>query len=54
MKKVTILILILCILSGCNRGYESLEEAVQSEWKKPIEVVNQDEERRLVYYLNDD
>ena len=54
MKRITILILILLILSGCDRGYESLEEAVQSEWKNPIEVVNQDEERRLVYYLNDD
>ena len=54
MKKITIPILILFILSGCNRGYESLEEAVQSEWKTPIKVVNQDEERRLVYYLDHD
>lgn len=54
MKRITILILILLVLSGCNRGYESLEEAVQSEWKTPIEVVNQDEDRRLVYYLDHD
>lgn len=52
MKKITVSIIILLILSGCNRSYESLEEAVQNEWKTPIEVVNQDEERQLVYYLD--
>ena len=54
MKKITISILVIFMLSGCNRGYESLEEAVQSEWETPIEVVNQDEEKQLVYYLDDD
>ena len=52
MKKITLSVLILLILSGCNRSYGSLEEAVQSHWKTPIEIVNQDEERQLVYYLN--
>ena len=54
MKKITISILILLILSGCNRSYESLEGAVQNQWKTPIEIVNQDEERQLVYYLDHD
>ena len=54
MKKITLSMLILFILSGCSRGYETLQEAVQSEWKTPIEVVNQDEEKQLVYYLEHD
>ncbi|MBU8906270.1 hypothetical protein KH400_06655 [Desertibacillus haloalkaliphilus] len=40
------------MLSGCNTGYPSLEEAVQSQWKTPIKVSNQDEENQLVYYLD--
>lgn len=53
MKYVTIFfIIVLLILSGCNRSYHSLEEAVQSHWKTPIEIVNQDEEKQLVYYLD--
>lgn len=52
MRKVTILITILFIMSGCNYG--SIEEAVQSRWKTPIEIVNQDAERQLVYYLDHD
>ncbi|MED4018849.1 MULTISPECIES: hypothetical protein [Sutcliffiella] len=40
------------ILTGCSRGYDSLEEAVQSHWETPIEVINQDEEKQLVYYLD--
>lgn len=52
MKKITIFIIILLLLSGCNRSYDTLEEAVQSHWKTPIEVVNQDGEKQLVYYLD--
>lgn len=52
MKKITIFILVLFTLSGCNKGYESLEEAVQSQWKTPIKIVNQDEDNQLVYYLD--
>lgn len=52
MKKVTIFVVILFILSGCNRSYGSLEEAVQSQWKTPIELLNQDKEKQLVYYLD--
>lgn len=33
-------------------GYDTLEEAVQSQWDTPIEVVNQDDEKQLVYYLD--
>ena len=54
MKKIAISIIILFLLSGCNRSYDSLEEAVQSQWKTPIEIVNQDVERQLVYYLDHD
>ncbi|MDE5416136.1 hypothetical protein [Alkalihalobacterium chitinilyticum] len=42
----------LLFLSGCNAGYSSLQEAVQSKWKTPIQVINQDEENQLVYYLD--
>ncbi|MEH7380884.1 hypothetical protein V7138_10425 [Bacillus sp. JJ1533] len=53
MKKVTIfVVIILFILSGCNRSYRSLEEAVQSQWKTPIEILNQNKEKQLVYYLD--
>ncbi|WP_236035282.1 hypothetical protein [Alkalihalobacterium elongatum] len=52
MKYMTVFILILLILSGCNSGYEALEEAVQSQWKTPIEILNQDAEKQLVYYLD--
>ncbi|WP_010095576.1 hypothetical protein [Ornithinibacillus scapharcae] len=31
-----------------------LEEAVQSQWKTPINVINQDTERKIVYYLDKD
>jgi hypothetical protein len=54
MKKITISIIILFILSGCNRSYESLDEAVQSHWKTSITIVNQNVERQLVYYLDHD
>lgn len=36
------------------RSYNSLEEAVQSEWKTPIKVVNHDEKMEVVYYLDYD
>ncbi len=52
MKYMTIFIIIVFILSGCNRGYDSLEEAVQSQWKTPIEILNYDVEKQLVYYLD--
>jgi hypothetical protein len=52
MKKITIFIISLFILSGCNRSYDSLEKAVQSQWKTPIEILNQDVENQLVYYLD--
>lgn len=52
MKKISIFIIILFLLSGCNRSYHSLAEAVQSHWKTPIQIVNQDEDKQLVYYLD--
>ena len=53
MKYVAIIFIIaLFILSGCNRINNSVEDAVQIHWKTPIEIVNQDEEKQLVYYLN--
>ncbi|ESU33488.1 hypothetical protein G3A_06100 [Bacillus sp. 17376] len=52
MRKITIFILALFTLSACNKGFESLEEAVQSQWKTPINIVNQDEDNQLVYYLD--
>lgn len=52
MQKITIFILVLFILSGCNIGYETLEKAVQSQWETPIKIVNQDEDNQLVYYLD--
>lgn len=52
MRKLTLFIIILFILTGCYRSYDSLEEAVQSHWDTPIEIVNQDVENQLVYYLD--
>ncbi|QED46081.1 hypothetical protein [Cytobacillus dafuensis] len=52
MKYLAVLIIILFTLSGCNNGYDSLEKAVQSQWKTPIEIINQDEDKQLVYYLD--
>lgn len=48
---LSVLVLLLAVSS--MRSYDSLQEAVQSEWKTPIEVVNQDEELQIVYYLDD-
>nr|WP_209481443.1 hypothetical protein [Virgibacillus litoralis] len=42
----------LIVLVGCNKGYDSLNEAVQSQWKTPIEIINQDKDKHLVYYLD--
>lgn len=52
MRILSIFIIILFILSGCNNGYQTLEEAVQSHWKTPIKVINEDRENKLVYYLD--
>lgn len=52
MRLILVFVTFLLILSGCNTGYSSLEEAVQSQWKTPIQVINQDEENQLVYYLD--
>lgn len=54
MKKIIILISVLFLLVSCNRSYDSLEKAVQNHWETPIEIVNQDVHRQLVYYLDDD
>lgn len=51
-KLIITLTTLLFLLTGCNRGYVSLEEAVQSQWETPIEVLNQDVENQLVYYLD--
>jgi hypothetical protein len=52
MRNLTLFIIILSILTGCYRSYDSLEEAVQSHWDTPIKIVNQDAENQLVYYLD--
>ncbi|MFD1737472.1 hypothetical protein ACFSCX_13000 [Bacillus salitolerans] len=52
MRLILLFTTILFILSGCNTGYTSLEEAVQSHWKTPIKVINQDDNNQLVYYLD--
>lgn len=58
-RKVKVAISIIAIVAllfvmDYARSYDSLEKAVQSEWKTPIEVVNQDEELGVVYYLDYD
>lgn len=52
MKYMTLFFILVFILSGCSSWYDSLEEAVQSQWKTPINILNQDEEKQLVYYLD--
>jgi hypothetical protein len=51
MRVIILFIGLLIILSGCIGGYKTLEEAVQSQWDTPIEVINKDEEKKLIYYL---
>ncbi|MGZ9583688.1 hypothetical protein [Paenibacillus marinisediminis] len=43
-------IVISILISGC--GYNSLQEAVQSQWETPISIKNEDKEHRLVIYLD--
>lgn len=52
MRGITIFVFSLFMLVGCKGGYDSLQAAVQSQWNSPIEVVNQDKEKQLVYYLD--
>lgn len=52
IKYIIIFTISIFILTGCSRGYYSLDEAVQSQWKTPIEILNQDVENQLVYYLD--
>ncbi|WP_246586592.1 hypothetical protein [Cytobacillus gottheilii] len=52
MRLFLLFVAVLAILSGCNTSYPSLEEAVQSQWKTPIKVINHDENNQLVYYLD--
>lgn len=41
------------MLVGCSsKGYDTLQEAVQSQWDTPIQVLNQDEENQIVVYLD--
>ncbi|MED4018705.1 hypothetical protein [Sutcliffiella cohnii] len=52
--RLTILFMsIVLMLLGCSSsGYDTLQEAVQSQWDTPIQVLNQDEERQIVIYLD--
>ncbi|WP_404446390.1 hypothetical protein LG307_21355 [Sutcliffiella horikoshii] len=52
MRILSVFVIILIILSACSNGYQTLEEAVQSHWKTPIKVINEDRENQLVYYLD--
>lgn len=41
------------MLIGCSsKSYETLQEAVQSQWDTPIQVLNQDEVKQIVVYLD--
>ncbi|WP_422122434.1 hypothetical protein DHX103_11560 [Planococcus sp. X10-3] len=51
-KVIITLITLLLLLTGCNRGYDSLGKAVQSQWDDSIEVLNEDAENNLVYYVD--
>lgn len=53
MKKIALILSILLTLIGCsNKDYKTLEEAVQSQWEYPIQVLNQDEENQVIVYLD--
>jgi len=41
---------LLLLISGC--GYNTLQEAIQSKWKTPITVMNNDPKKQLVIYLD--
>ncbi len=54
-KSYLVFLFIVIVLIGCSiMGHDTLEEAVQSQWDTPIDVVNQDNEKQLVYYLDHD
>ncbi len=52
MRKIILLMGVVILLSGCVGRYQTLEEAVQSQWDTPIKVINKDEDKQLVYYLD--
>ena len=57
MKKILFvsgiaLAIVLLFFWNDIRGYSTLDKAVQSQWKTPIEVVNNDEANKLVLYLD--
>lgn len=51
LKMIGIAFLLL-LVSGCGRGHDTLQEAIQAKWETPIQVVNEDEEHRLAIYLD--
>ncbi|WP_332633764.1 hypothetical protein [Halalkalibacter flavus] len=53
MRPIILFMSIVFILFGCSsKGYDTLQEAVQSKWDYPIQVLNQDEENQVVVYLD--
>ncbi|MGF9695923.1 hypothetical protein [Paenibacillus sp. MABNR03] len=61
MKKIIwisislLLLLILAVIFLWNRifGYPTLDQAVQSNWKTPVKIVNTDQENEMVLYLDE-
>lgn len=50
LRFISILGVFIFIISGC--GYNSIQEAIQSKWKRPVKLMNVDEENQLVIYLD--
>lgn len=49
---VFLIVALSSLLSGCGKGYNTLEESIQSQWKTPIEIKNVDWDSNLVIYLD--
>jgi hypothetical protein len=52
MKKFSIMLLMLVMLTACTKAENTLQRAVQSQWQTPIEVLHQDDENQIVIYLD--
>jgi len=50
ISKIFCVVGLIFIVSGC--GYGTLQEAVQSKWKSPVKVMNNDPKNQLVIYLD--
>ncbi|MCL6604582.1 MAG: hypothetical protein K6T94_17090 [Paenibacillus sp.] len=49
---ISALTILILIFWNDIRGYTTLEKAIKSQWKTPVEIVNYDKTNKLVIYRN--